>query len=30
MWYVKNFVDRAQVAFILWRLKRRQRVNERF
>jgi len=25
MWYVKDLVDRAQVAFILWRLRRRQR-----
>jgi hypothetical protein len=23
MWYVKDLVDRAQVAFILWRLRRR-------
>jgi hypothetical protein len=22
MWYVKNLVDRAQVAFLLWRLRR--------
>lgn len=22
MWYVKDLVDRAQVAFILWRLRR--------
>jgi hypothetical protein len=26
MWYVKNLVDRAQVAFLLWRLRRRRRV----
>jgi hypothetical protein len=26
MWYVKNLVDRAQVAYLLWRLRRRQRV----
>lgn len=25
MWYVKDLVDRAQVAFILWRLRRRHR-----
>jgi len=25
MRYVKDLVDRAQVAFILWRLRRRQR-----
>jgi hypothetical protein len=25
MWYVKDLVDRAQVAFILWRLRRRSR-----
>jgi hypothetical protein len=25
MWYVKDLVDRAQVAFILWRLRRRGR-----
>ncbi len=25
MWYVKDLVDRAQVAFLLWRLRRRQR-----
>jgi hypothetical protein len=22
MWYVKNLFDRAQVAFLLWRLRR--------
>jgi hypothetical protein len=26
MWYVKDLVDRAQVAFLLWKLRRRQRV----
>jgi hypothetical protein len=25
MWYVKNLVDHAQVAFLRWRLRRRQR-----
>jgi hypothetical protein len=25
MWYVKDLVDRAQVAFILWQLRRRGR-----
>lgn len=24
MWYVKDLVDRAQVAFLLWRLRRRR------
>lgn len=28
MWYVKDLVDRAQVAFILWRLRRRSRLGE--
>ena len=30
MWYVKDLVDRAQVAFILWRLRRRHRVLTSF
>jgi len=25
MWYVKRLVDQAQVAFLLWRLRRRRR-----
>jgi hypothetical protein len=25
MWYVKDLIDRAQVAFLLWRLHRRRR-----
>jgi hypothetical protein len=25
MWYMKDLVDRAQVAFILWQLRRRAR-----
>jgi hypothetical protein len=25
MWYVKDLLDRAQVAFLLWRLHRRRR-----
>jgi hypothetical protein len=25
MWYMKDLVDRAQVAFILWQLRRRGR-----
>jgi hypothetical protein len=29
MWYVKDLVDRAQVAFILWRLRRRGRAVDR-
>jgi len=24
MWYVKDLVDRAQVAFLLWRLRRKR------
>jgi hypothetical protein len=25
MWYVKDLLDRAQVAYLLWRLHRRRR-----
>ena len=27
MWYVKSFIDRVQVAFLLWRLHRHRRVD---
>lgn len=25
MWYVRNWIDRAQVTYVLWRLRREQR-----
>lgn len=27
MWYVKDLLDRAQVAFLLWRLRRHRRTS---
>jgi hypothetical protein len=27
MWYVKDLIDRAQVAFLLWRLHRHRRAG---
>jgi hypothetical protein len=27
MWYVKSLIDRAQVAFLLWRLHRRRPID---
>jgi len=29
MWYVKQLVDRAQVAFLLWRLRRHRALVNR-
>jgi hypothetical protein len=29
MWYVKQLVDRAQVAFLLWRLRRHRLSSNR-
>jgi len=29
MWYVKQLVDRAQIAFLLWRLRRRRMLVNR-
>jgi hypothetical protein len=30
VWYVRQFVNRAQVAFILWRLRHRERRAEKY
>jgi hypothetical protein len=27
MWYVKDLLDRAQVAFLLWRLRRQRLIQ---